>query len=287
MRILITGLIGFTGHYLCEKMKELGYEVFNLESNLCHIDDVCAEVKKVNPDVVAHLAAVSFVAHANINEMYNVNLLGTHNLLVALEKYAPQVKSILLASSGNIYGNSTVQGLINEEVNPLPANDYAVSKLSMEYMAKLWIQRLPLFIVRPFNYTGIGQDVKFVIPKIVSHFVNKKPKIELGNIHVFREFNDVRFIVDVYSKLLLKCPVGDIFNICSGRVYSLQDILTICCEVTNHKMEIEVNPDFVRKNEVEKLVGDNQKLRKLLGSWQDYTIQETLEWMLGTGSSKL
>ena len=75
-------------------------------------------------------------------------------------------------------------------------NGYAVSKLAVEQMAQLWVERLPLFIVRPLNYTGLGQKEQFLIPKIASHSRNKKPTIELGSLDVWREFGDVRAVVD-------------------------------------------------------------------------------------------
>jgi nucleoside-diphosphate-sugar epimerase len=95
MRVLITGLIGFTGFYVSEKFKEAGYETFNLDVNLCDAEAVNQEIKRIKPDFVAHLAAISFVAHANVSEIYQVNLIGTYNLLSAIEKYAPNIKSIL------------------------------------------------------------------------------------------------------------------------------------------------------------------------------------------------
>ena len=82
----------------------------------------------------------------------------------------------------------------------------------------LWMDKLPIFIVRPFNYTGRGQDKKFVVPKIIDHFREKKTFIELGNIDVLREFNDIRFVSDIYTKLLVTPPIGKIINICTKQI---------------------------------------------------------------------
>lgn len=280
MRVLITGLNGFTGKYLGNKLKSLGCEIFDLNANLCDSNAVNEQVKKINPEMVAHLAAVSFVGHQDINEIYNVNLLGSQHLLSALAQHAPQVKSILLASTANIYGNNSNNGLIDESTLPRPTNDYAVSKLSMEYMSQLWQDKLPIFIVRPFNYTGIGQHQRFIIPKIVAHFAERRSVIQLGNIEIFREFNDVRFIADVYSQLLFKAPVGACLNICTGRAYSLSNVIDSCIKLTNHQLVIKINPAFIRQNEVTKLVGCNVKLSKSLRTWEKYTLEDTLEKML-------
>ncbi|ARM33833.1 NAD-dependent epimerase/dehydratase family protein [Legionella longbeachae] len=278
-RILVTGLHGFTGRYIKIALEENGYEVIGLKSNLTHKDELIKEVEKMQPEGVIHLAAIAFVGHENINAFYEVNLIGTRNLLEALSLKAPNIKSILLASSANVYGNQT-EGLLNESTAPNPANDYAVSKFAMEKMACLWKDKLPIFIVRPFNYTGVGQNPSYVIPKIVSHFIQKREFIELGNIDVSREFNDVRMVAKLYVKLLELMPLNKAINICSGRAYSLQDILSLCEKISEHRLRVEINPAYVRKNEVRFLAGDNSLLNTIVGAWQAPNIENTLEWML-------
>ena len=144
----------------------------------------------------------------------------------------PPPPAKVLASSANVYGNLQ-PGLLSES-NPVnPANDYAVSKLAMEYMARLWIPKLPVAIARPFNYTGVGQSESFLIPKIVTHFVHRKHRIELGNMDVWREFNDVRDVVHAYRMLLEARPVGQVVNVCSSNLVSLRDALALASEPLN------------------------------------------------------
>lgn len=295
-RVLVTGAQGFTGYHMVKRLLDLGYEVWGLGSNpsnqtsipatynflvadLTDPDALAAAIQKSRPNYVLHLAGIAFVSHSSPTAFYNVNLIGTHHLLQALDAHAHDLKCVLLASSANIYGNGT-NGLVSEQALPQPANDYAVSKLAMEYMAKLWFQKLPIVIARPFNYTGIGQSSNFLIPKIVSHFVSKKDLIELGNLDVWREFNDVRDVVDAYIKLIQAAPIGQTINVCSGNLYSLREVLELTAKLTHHKLEIKVNPNFIRANEVISLGGDPNLLRRYISDWNPHPLTETIKWML-------
>ena len=279
MRVLVTGLKGFTGRHLQSELEAHGHTVIGLQCDLTDLKAVAAEVATVQPEAVAHLAGVAFVGHGDANAFYEVNLIGTRNLLEALAQHVPDVRSILLASSANVYGNRS-EGVLSEGSTPDPVNDYAVSKLAMEQMANLWVEKLPLFIVRPFNYTGVGQDEKFLIPKIVAHFREKKAVIELGNLEVWRDFGDVRVVANTYRQLLEKCPIGETINICTGQTHTLREIISLCEKITGHNIEIQVNPEFVRANEVRVLAGDNSRLMAAIGDRQTYDFEETLRWML-------
>ena len=286
MRILVTGLNGFTGCHLKPELESHGHTVQGLRSNLTKPLDVATEIAKLNPEAVIHLAGISYVGHGNARELYEVNLLGTRNLLEALDHHAPDVRSILLASSANIYGNHTEDAL-SEETRPCPTNDYAVSKLAMEQMAQLWIERLPLFIVRPFNYTGLGQKEQFLVPKIVSHFRKKKSTIELGSLDVWREFGDVRTVVDIYRRLIEDCPLGNTLNVCTGKTHSLREVISLCEKITGHNIKIQINPAFVRANEVLMLRGSSKRLNERIGGLKPFCLEETLTWMLGNEESGL
>ena len=280
MRVLVTGLNGFTGRYLKTEIEANGHTAIGLQSDLTKPNDVVDEVANIEPEAVAHLAGVAFVGHGDPNAFYKVNLIGTHNLLSALAEKAPNVRAVLLASSANVYGNRS-EGILSESAIPDPANDYAVSKLAMENMAKLWMDRLPLFITRPFNYTGVGQDNKFLIPKIIGHFRERKEVIELGNLDVSRDFGDVRALAQAYRKLLETCPVGETINVSSGVAHTLKDIITRCENIAGYQIDVQINPAFVRQNEVHMLIGDNSRLKNLIGDWKSIDIENTLRWMLG------
>lgn len=294
-RVLITGVQGFTGRYLAAELSQAGYEVFGLahalqnesipgvsavySSDLGDAAGLKRVVAEVQPDVVAHLAAIAFVAHGDVDAIYRTNVMGSRNLLEALCQAAPLVRSVLVASSANVYGNAT-SGLLDENAAVAPANDYAVSKLSMEYMLKLYQQRLPLTLVRPFNYTGRGQSESFLLPKIISHVRRKAPLIELGNLNVARDFSDVRTVVQYYRRLLGLPGKGETYNVCSGQSHTLEQILEIVRGISTHEFEIRVNPAFVRENEVKILVGNNAKLTSAVGKVPDITLSDTLAWML-------
>lgn len=293
-RVLITGATGFTGRYLAQELQRTGYETHGLarssaplpEYHHLHqgdLDDAAGLqqiIEQVQPRYVVHLAAISFVAHGDADEIYRVNLLGTRRLLAALSKAAVKPDAVLLASSANVYGNARVECL-TEDTPPAPANDYAVSKLAMEYVAALYREQLPVIITRPFNYTGVGQSASFLLPKIIDHFQRKAPLIELGNLDVARDFSDVRVVAQVYRRLLeTPAAVGGTFNVCSGQAHTLQSVLQMARDISGHDIQVRVNPAFVRTNEVKRLLGSRVRLEATIGPVQDIALHETVRWML-------
>lgn len=277
-RLLITGADGFTGKHLSQAADKAGFEVFALSADLTDSLSVASNVEQIAPTHVVHLAAVSAVSHADTLAFYQVNVLGTENLLAALARLSLRPERVLLASSANVYGNVDC-GPISEAISPQPVNHYAISKLSMEYLAGAYAEHFPLVIARPFNYTGVGHDDRFVVPKIVQHFVNKLPAIELGNLFVEREYNDVRTVCACYLALLDVAGAGGIYNICSGRSFSLFQIVQTLTTISGHELEVRSNPAFVRANEIARLSGNPQKLNSLVGErvWPD--LENTLSWM--------
>jgi GDP-6-deoxy-D-talose 4-dehydrogenase len=279
-RLLITGAEGFTGRYLVDAAVASGFDVIELKSDLTNAPALEQEILAANPTHVVHLAAISAVTHADESAFYQVNLFGTLNLLKALIALPNPPEKVLLASSANVYGNQV--GEISEAVCPEPVNHYAMSKLAMEHMAMTYANRLPLLMVRPFNYTGVGHDQRFVIPKIIDHFKRGAEKIELGNLDVYREYNDVRMVCDAYLRLLEKGNLGEIYNVCTGRAFSLGEVITLAEKLSGHQIEVSVNPMFVRPNEVHTLSGNPQKLESAIGNLQVHSLENTLGWMLAS-----
>ena len=295
-RTLITGAAGFTGRYLTSLLAGRGHEVHGVvhhapddaiaDASAVHVADLADHsaisrvVDDVRPEHVVHLAAIAFVGHGDIEEMYRANVVGTRQLLDALTGLAAAPTSVVLASSANVYGNAR-EGVLDETMPPAPANDYGVSKVAAEYVGHIYAARLPLITVRPFNYTGRGQADNFLIPKIIAHARQRAPVIELGNLDVARDFSDVRAVVDCYARLLdAPRAIGETFNICSGRAVSLGEILEMVSDISGHRFEVRVNPALVRANEVRCLSGSAAKLEGVIGESPRIPLQETLAWML-------
>jgi GDP-6-deoxy-D-talose 4-dehydrogenase len=279
MKILLTGAAGFTGFFFKSAAEASGHQVIALQSDLTDKAAVATEVLQAEPDAVVHLAAISFVGHTDDTAFYNVNVVGTMNLLAGLVTLPVKPRKVLLASSANVYGNCNASP-ISEDQPTAPVNHYATSKLAMEQMARTYLDRLPVVFSRPFNYTGLGQAPNFLIPKLVSHFAKRATAIELGNLHIEREFNDVRMVCDAYLAMLAHGVAGEVYNVCSGQAYSLQHVLSLLSDMTGHEMDVRVNSAFVRANEVHRLCGSPHKLLQAVGELPLYRLERTLAWML-------
>lgn len=288
--VLITGASGFTGQHLAPMLQNRGYRVTGtghgeLKGIDCEKMDLtdAAQVKevihRVQPDYVIHLAALSFVAHPTPEDFYRVNTLGTEHLLSALAEQSKPVKKVILASTSNVYGRHQVP-VQREDLCPSPVNHYGCSKLAMEHMAANWFSRLPILITRPFNYTGPGQLPHFLVPKMVKHLAEKATEIELGNLDVARDISDVRDISQAYLALLESDSHSQAVNLCSGTGTHLRELMSTLCELAGYRINIKVNPAFVRANEIPSLRGDRTRLEQLAGPLPTRPLRDTLADML-------
>ena len=261
-RVFITGIEGFTGRYLERYLLGLGYEVSggalspsapnHTRLDLLDKDSIKAAFS-VKFDYIIHLAAVSF-AMADPAEIKNANEIGTLNLLEALGSV--KFKKAIFASSASVYGGGDMPMCENSPLNP--QSIYAESKIFMEeQIAK---SGLPFIIARPFNYTGTGQSENFLIPKIVRHFKDKAHTIKLGNLTPKREYNDINDVVRIYEQLLKLEANDEIFNIGSGKAYSIEQILQILHGLSGHDIAVQSDAKFIRTNDSALLVCDTAKL---------------------------
>jgi len=283
LRVLITGIDGFSGIHLSRYLKSY-YEIFGTSLNKeekhifkCDITnkkEIKRVLDKVKPDYIIHLAGISFVGHSNYEDFYKVNVIGTQNLLESIK----DVKKIIIASSATVYGRQNRE-ILSEDLSPNPLNHYAISKFGVEQIAKSFFNKLDIIVTRPFNYTGLYQNTSFLVPKIVSHFKDKKSVIKLGNLDVIREINSIDFVCEVYKRLLESEAKNIVVNIASKREVYLKDIIRIMNEIAGYEIKVIQDKSLIRKNEPKKLIGDNRLLFSLIGEVKNKSLREILEEM--------
>ncbi|MFC0219306.1 GDP-mannose 4,6-dehydratase [Pseudochelatococcus lubricantis] len=277
MRVLVTGEEGFTARHLAPLLVAHGHEALPLAADLTRPAEVAQRVSALMPDAVVHLAAISFVPDSTDARVYAVNTVGTVTLLDALAGLARPPRRVVLASSSHVYG--TQAGRLAEDAPLQPVTHYGASKLAMECVARPYRERLGVVIARPFNYTGVGQGERFLVPKLVAAFRAHFPELRLGNRNVARDFSDVRHIVRAYFALLTADDVEAVYNLCSGRPVTIEALLAALEAQTGHRPRIVTDPALVRPNETPVQYGDPARMERLLGTAAP-PVEDVLRWML-------
>ena len=288
-RVLIFGIDGFTGNHLSAYLQNAGYDVYGtsysgtsgktFKVDITYKADIDTVLKEVVPDFIIVLSGISFPAHGHNEDFYAINTIGAINILDVLIHLNQNPKKIIMASSATVYGNQGVE-VLDETLCPKPTNHYGASKYAMESLSRNYFEKLNIIIARPFNYTGINQEDNFLIPKIIKHFKEMKQTIELGNIDVSREFNDVGYVCEIYKKLLESSVSSEVVNLSANRGIKLLDVIDMMNEMAGYKIEIKINPDFVREGEIKTLTGSCEKLFGLIGEVEQKEFKETLRDML-------
>ncbi len=305
MKTLIIGGAGFVGHYLIQELKKNRDEnifVTKLEKENINENDVrvlnlditdfektVEAIDDIKPDCIYHLAAQSSVALSwKMPQLtYNINVLGTINILEALKKLELKTR-MLFIGSGEEYGIFPKEMLPLKEDCPLsPQNFYSQSKETAEKLCLIYNKAfcLDIICVRAFNHIGARQSDTFV----VSDFAHQIARIEkgkqeniikTGNLSAIRDFSDVRDVVCAYSLIMKKGISGEVYNVGGTSVLSISELLSKLISISKTEIKAEIDKTKLRPVDIPKIYCDITKLKNHTGFKPIYTIDETLKWVV-------
>lgn len=302
--ILITGGTGFVASHLVEELYQRGERGIHLTSyrdegefvkqfvdasnihqiNLTDYEATQNLIEEVKPDEIYHLASIanvgdSFEKRKAILEM-NTSL--QLNLLEAIKNHVPNSK-MLHISTALVY--EARNQAVDEDATLGPDNPYALSKLVQDMMVHYFTrsEKLNIVRVRPFNHIGERQALGFVVADLAASIVKVEKGLAktvfVGNLDSVRDFSDVKDIVDAYILLMEKGQSGEVYNLGSGKAYSIGEILEILSSKASKEIKIEIDSNKIRPVDLPYLVCNNEKILKL--GWQPkHQLAETLERIL-------
>lgn len=309
MKVLITGITGFVGSHLAESYVASGHEVIGIirsRTSTKFLTGIMGKIRLIDgditdshamdnvistekPHVIHHLAAQSFVPYSwtNPDLTFNTNLTGSLNILESVKKYSRETV-VHVASSSEIYGNQEIMPITEANI-PKPISPYAISKLAMDHMASQYHASYGLrtVITRTFNHSGPRRGENFVESKIARHFASKVSEIRLGNLYSGRDWSDVRDIVKAYRLAVEKCEYGIAYNVCSGDIKKIKDIIHNMEYYTGHKMTVIQDPAFMRPSDVNYLLGDCTKFQKITGWKSEIPFYKTCADLVDYWASNL
>lgn len=306
-RILITGANGFVGKILCKILRQAGHHVIALVGSnspppeqadqVVHCDirnaaDLQQAVAQCAPTHAVHLAAVTHVPTSFKDPLltWQTNVMGSMNLLQALQREAPAA-FVLFVSSSEVYGASFKQGIpLTEDTPCQPMNPYAASKVAAETaFHEYFRQGMAGVIARPFNHIGPGQSADFVTGSFARQIAlieagEQTPQLKVGNLQAERDFLDVRDVCNAYVKLLQlseqQATYPRCFNISSGQPRKIQSMLDTFLELTDHAIEIVEDPERMRPSDIPSASGNSCAIRQVTGWQPTIALQDTLDDLL-------
>lgn len=306
---LVTGVAGFAGSHLAKHLLDQGLEVRGIvrpgenkdniaailsrislfEAELTDPRQVNAGIREIKPDLVFHLAAQASVGESWENPAATLtnNILGQLNLLQALveEGLHPRV---LIVGSYEEYGLAYPDELPISEENPLrPTNPYAISKIAQDMMGYQYYlsHDLPCVRVRPFNHLGPGQSERFAAADFARRIAEAEaglapPLMQVGNLEAKRDFTDVRDVARAYYLALRLGQPGEVYNVGSGRMVSVGELLDILLSHAKISISVERDPSRLRPLDVPVSCCDYTKLHTRTGWVPEIPLERSLEEIL-------
>lgn len=298
MRALVIGAGGFVGRHLVAHLTAKGDDVYGgvqvagthsiaareVVVDITQSESVANAVKLAKPEVVYHLAGISFVPEADedFERTLAVNVSGTahvvHQCAIADRNIA-----FVYVSSAEVYGAVTAADLpIRETTDINPANNYSLSKRMAELIVEKYSRTSALrcSIARPFNHIGPGQDKRFVSASFALQLARiahgQAPAVmRVGNLEARRDFSDVRDIVRGYR--LLSSTNGGTFNLGSGRARAVQEVLDTLLSISGLNVAIEPDPSRLRGPETPELYGSYDAIHQTCGWQPEISFDRSLE----------
>lgn len=313
-KILVTGADGFIGSHLTEELLRSGYSVrafvlynsLNSWGWLDHTPKSLQDNLEVFPgdirdpqrvlevvkgcQVIFHLAAlvaIPYSYHA-LDSYVDTNIKGTLNILKAARNL--EAEKVVHTSTSEVYGTARFIP-INEEHPLLGQSPYSATKIAADQMALSFYHSFetPVAVIRPFNTYGPRQSARAVIPTVITQIAGGQRTIQLGSTFPTRDFSYVKDTISgLISAAETEAAVGEVINLGTGFEISIGALVQCIAELMQAEVEIESEPVRIRpvKSEVERLLSDNGKAKKLLGWEPEYAgyqglqkgLAETITW---------
>lgn len=295
MKYIVTGAGGFAGRYLVEQLTEAGHEVVPVtraDVDLLDREATATFVAAAKPDGIFHLAAPQTSVGKSWAEpevTIDENLESTLSVLAAAKALDPKPR-VLFVSSSEVLGENGANPLA-EDRTPNPLSPYALSKLFGEASCHFYFRHLgvPTLIVRAFNHIGPGQRSDFVFPNFARQIAEIEqsaddPKgargaLRVGNLEADRDFSDVRDVVRAYVTVMEKGEPGEIYHAGTGESRTVRSVLDALLALSPATINVVVDPERVRPNDITVSQSDSAKLREL--GWKpEIEFQQTVEDIL-------
>ena len=298
---LVTGATGFAGSHLLDRLLESHEAVAAWSSARGRaapqsdprvrwtpvdvLDRIAVEraVRELQPRVIFHLAGLPHVGESwkTADRPLQVNALGTHHLLDAVERAAPGCR-VVVAGSALVYRPSN--RALREDDPLAPSDPYGVSKLAQEMLAER--AATPVVRTRPFNHAGPRQRESFVTSSFAKQIAEieagvREPVLLVGNLDARRDIMDVRDTARAYEALAVSGTAGRVYNVCSGTAYRIGDVLERLLGLARKKVTVRQDPARLRPSDNPLVLGDHSRLTTDTGWRAEIPIEATLADLLG------
>lgn len=296
-KALITGSSGFVGTHLAAYLKEEGWDLYGLNlrdgQDLRNFETVRNAIDIIRPTHIFHLAALAYVpeSFANPVRAFEINTIGSTNLFEAVKQLGVKAKIQVAGTSEEFGDTSGTAEPITEQSLPNPLSPYAISKLAMDHMARLYAKSYGLHIVvtRAYNHAGPGRGEMYAESAFARQIVEvengTREFVEHGNLESVRNYTDVRDIVKAYVDAIELPP--DVYSICSDRNVSMQEIMNMLIAESSQVIKTKLNKSLYRPADFSFKKPSSQKFRDLTGWQPEIRLEKTMVDILNDWRERL